>query len=341
VYKRQLPKNALFKFNGVSLARQTNSIDDVAPGLTLLLKNSGTTTITVKTDAEAINENVIAFVDAINEVRTKINEISKVDTTTNEGSILTGNYGVDMIGQNLKNITAEKGIGFDYDDDFYSSLSQIGILTDAEEGSVSRGLLVVDQEKLDEALANDPDAVAKLFSAYYAGETDQATFSYISCLPGTTEAGTYDVRWDQATQTGTIGGYAATYNAATKELTANSGAPVSGLVVRINDPATDITTGVVRIKLGKTNELIDEIKVLTDPKSSPTDFEAGPLAVLEENYNDIIKSIDAKIEYEERRITRLQRQYKDRFARLDAMLGYYNNMAAGMQSQIISMMQQS
>ncbi|WP_338010253.1 flagellar filament capping protein FliD [Desulfocurvibacter africanus] len=337
----QLPQDALFKFNGISLTRQTNSIDDVAPGLTLLLKDSGTTTITVKTDAEAIKENVIAFVDAVNEVRTKINEISKVDTTTNEGSILTGNYGVDMIGQNLKNIVASKGIGFDYDDDFYSALSQIGILTDAEEGSVTRGLLVLDEAKLDEALANDPDAVAKLFSANYSGETDQPTFSYLSCLPGTTEAGTYDVRWDQATQTGTIGGYAATYNAATKELTANSGAPVSGLVVRINDPLADITTGVVRIKLGKTNELIDEIRVLTDPKSSPTDFEAGPLAVLEENYNDIIKSIDSKIEFEERRITRLQRQYKDRFARLDAMLGYYNNIASGMQSQILSMMQQS
>ncbi|WP_027369043.1 flagellar filament capping protein FliD [Desulfocurvibacter africanus] len=337
----QLPQDALFKFNGISLTRQTNSIDDVAPGLTLLLKDSGTTTVTVKTDAEAIKENVIAFVDAVNEVRTKINEISKVDTTTNEGSILTGNYGVDMIGQNLKNIVASKGIGFDYDDDFYSALSQIGILTDAEEGSVTRGLLVLDDAKLDEALANDPDAVAKLFSANYSGETDQPTFSYLSCLPGTTEAGTYDVRWDQATQTGTIGGYAATYNAATKELTANSGAPVSGLVVRINDPLADITTGVVRIKLGKTNELIDEIRVLTDPKSSPTDFEAGPLAVLEENYNDIIKSIDSKIEFEERRITRLQRQYKDRFARLDAMLGYYNNMASGMQSQILSMMQQS
>jgi len=443
----QTPKDAQFKLNGLTLTRSTNSINDVVPGLTFLLKDQGTgINITVKTDTEAIKENIQTFVESVNEVRTKINEISMVDTTTNEGSILTGNYGIQIISQNLKNIVAGLGIGFDYNDDLYSALPQIGILTNAEEGSANRGLLALDEDKLNRALAVDPDAVAKLFAADYVGSaiqptfsyvscpdtitpgtyavewnadtktgtidgysatyreysrevmaapdgtvfyetvrelvcedgpakdlvirinnpdlgsakglvtiidsgngpdgsitnyTDQSTFSYVSCLSGTTIAGTYEIRWDADGQEGTIGGHPATWDSSTKQLTGGAGTPVAGLVIRINDPTADITSGSIRLKIGKASELINEIMVLTDPKSGPKDFEAGPLAVLEENYRDIIASIDKKIEYEERRITRLTRQYKDRFARLDALLNHYSGISAGLQSQIISMMGES
>ncbi len=340
----QVATNAQIEFNGLTITRSSNVIDDIVPGITLNLKQVDTVgaTLTVNTDKEAIKENVRAFVDAVNEVRKKISEISKVDATTNQGSILTGNYGVDMIGQNLKNIIASKGIGFDYDSNTYSALPQIGIMTNADEGSIESGLLTLDESKLDEALAKDPEILASLFSAYYQGSSDSPNFSYASSLPGTTKAGTYEVAYTVADKnaSGTIGGYSATWDSSTKQLTGAAGTPVAGLVINVTNLADGAYTGNVSLLLGKTNELIDELKVLTDPKSGPSDFEAGPLAVLEENYRDIIASIDKKIEYEEKRITRLTRQYKDRFARLDAMLSYYNSVSAGMQSQIIGMMKE-
>lgn len=340
----QVATNAQIEFNGLTITRSSNVIDDIVPGITLNLKQVDTVgaTLTVNTDKEAIKENVRAFVDAVNEVRKKISEISKVDATTNQGSILTGNYGVDMIGQNLKNIIASKGIGFDYDSNTYSALPQIGIMTNADEGSIESGLLTLDESKLDEALAKDPEILASLFSAYYQGSSDSPNFSYASSLPGTTKAGTYEVAYTVSggSASGTIGGHAATWDGTTKQLTGAAGTPVAGLVVSVTNLTDGAYTGNVSLLLGKTNELIDELKVLTDPKSGPSDFEAGPLAVLEENYRDIIASIDKKIEYEEKRITRLTRQYKDRFARLDAMLSYYNSVSAGMQSQIIGMMKE-
>lgn len=344
----QAAADAQVEFNGLTITRSSNVIDDIVPGITLTLKQANATgTLTVNTDKEAIKENVRAFVDAVNEVRTKIIEISKVDTATNEGSILTGNYGIDMIGQNLKNIIASKGIGFDYLKQTYSALPQLGITTVAEEGSPEAGLLTLDEEKLDEALAKDPAIVASLFSAYYEGSSDSPNFSYASSLPGMTEAGTYKVAYDVSGGTvtsATIGGYPATWDSTTKQLTGAKGPdpdnpyPTAGLVVTVTNLTNGSYSGNISLFLGKTNELINELKALTEPKSSEKDLDAGPLAVLEWNYKDIMDSIDRKIEYEERRISRLERQYKDRFARLDALLNQYNGIASGLQSQIVGMM---
>lgn len=343
------------EFNGLTITRSSNVIDDIVPGLTLNLKQVDPAggTLTVNTDIESVKENVRGFVEAINEVRTKIIEISKVDTTTNTGSILTGNYGVEMISQNLKNIIADKGIGFDYNADLFSTLPQIGITTDANEGSVTQGLLVLDEAKLHEALNTNPDAVAELFTAKGIGSSNTSDFSFVSAIDGITEGGQFEVSY--SVTGGVIDGNQVSINgqlytvAGDNTVTCNvGGRPENGLVIRISNlsdgnhpPSADPTDKLyASYKFGKTSELIDELKALTDPKSGDFDHEAGPLAILEGNYLDIIESIDKKIAYEERRITRLHRQYKDRFARLDATLSYYNGISAGMQSQIVGMMKE-
>ncbi len=373
----QVADDAEIEFNGLVIKRSSNSIDDIIPGVTLNLKKVDATggTITVAMDKEAVKEHVVDFVDAVNEVRTKLMELTKVDNSTKEGSILTGNYGVQIIDQRLKDIIAQNGLGFQsYNSltnlgDYYSSLSQLCILTERDGGSINKGLLVFDEFMLsmgehmtfDKAFDANPEAVANLFAANRSGVTNTSDFSFISDT-GLAKPGTYTVSYE-GNGTGvvdnkvTINGTVYSMNPDTREVTCDvKGNPEHGLVIRINNvaagphgsyPADHFGTGspevpyTVSIQRGKINELIDELKALTDPKSGPNDFEAGPLAVLEENYNDIIKSINTKIEYEERRITRMKNQYKQRFARLDAMLGYYNNLSASMQTQIISMMQQS
>ncbi|WP_319472067.1 flagellar filament capping protein FliD [uncultured Pseudodesulfovibrio sp.] len=69
--------------------------------------------------------------------------------------------------------------------------------------------------------------------------------------------------------------------------------------------------------------MIDELTELTKPFNKFTN-EGGPLAVLQNNYNDIMDSIDDKIAYENRRIEKLERTMKLKFARLDTLLGQYN-----------------
>ncbi|MDD4951874.1 MAG: flagellar filament capping protein FliD, partial [Desulfovibrionaceae bacterium] len=325
------------------IERATNSVDDVIVGLTLNLKeaNPGTTIqLTVDTDMDAVKENVRDFVDQLNEVRTKIQELTKFDETTESGSILTGNYGVDMISQKLKGITADIGVGFEYYNqttgagDKYSALSQLGILTDAEQGSLTYGLLVIDEDRLDEVLQDDPEAVAQLMSAYYEGESRSSDFTYVSYIDGTTQAGNYEVQIvsdGSSITSATINGQAAIISG--WEITGASGTDEAGLLIRLDNHGAGTYTGTVSLKLGKAGQLVNELTDLTKPYNAAT-YEGGPLAILERNYQDIMDNIDDKIAWEEDRIEKMERNLRDKYARLDATLGYYDQLSASLTSQI-------
>ncbi|SKA74892.1 flagellar hook-associated protein 2 [Paucidesulfovibrio gracilis DSM 16080] len=368
----QSNQNAELRVNGWPtsdwISVPSNTVTGIVDGLTLNLKGSSLGTdisLTVNTDKEAVKENVRTFVDQINEVRKYILEITNFDTVEEEGSLLTGNYGVEMISQNLKNIASEKGLGFFYYDDsgaapqgdVFSSLSQVGILTDADENSPTAGLLQVDEERLDEALAEDTDAVAKLFSADHEGgvynTNDLAYYSHIDSI---TQAGSYKVKYTvdgsgEITEAW-INGFKASIDNVNHRITSPSNKvavgdtlveqnPSAGLVLDVLNraPGTyppsgtsdeDYPLGV--LKQGKTGQFINELKELTNENT-------GPLHILEENYEDIMDMIDDKIAYEEKRITKMERTLKEKFARLDALLGQYEGQSAQLTSQISQMSQ--
>ena len=92
--------------------------------------------------------------------------------------------------------------------------------------------------------------------------------------------------------------------------------------IRLDNTNAGTYSGSVSVKQGKTGQMIDELSELTKPYNKYT-YEGGPLAVLQDNYNDIMDSIDQKIEYENTRIDKMERNLKLKFARLDALLGQY------------------
>lgn len=332
----QSNQDAQLKLNGWPAAswitRSSNTITDLIDGITLNLKGTTalntTVSIDVKTDLEAVKENVRTFVNQMNVVRQQIIDMTKVDSTSGRGSILTGNYGVQMISSNLKDAVASKGIGFDWDLDDYVVLSQLGITTDAQEGSVTQGLLLLDEDALDEALAADPDAVALLFAADHVGSVNSTDFSYGSHINGITTAGEYAISYTIAggvITSATINGHEATVSGSV--ITGKSGYDEAGLELDVINMADGSYTGKAFLKLGKNGEIINDLKDLTSSTS-------GPLHILEENYKDITDSIDKKIDYEERRITMMESRLRERYARLDAMLGTYDQLSTQLKSQI-------
>lgn len=87
------------------IERSTNTISDVVSGVTMnLLKAGESTTLNMAMDSGAITEKARLFVDEVNTVLTVIRNQTKVDSVGSKitGSILTGNYGLQMIQQNLK-----------------------------------------------------------------------------------------------------------------------------------------------------------------------------------------------------------------------------------------------
>ncbi len=336
------------------IERAANAVTDVLPGITMNLVQAGqTTTLTTATDTSAVVDKVKGFVEAINSVLTKIQEQTKVSTVgaKTTGSLLTGNYGLQMIQQRLKNILAAKGVGFDRDLDPVTSLASVGITTDTSQGSPTFGLLVLDEAALRAALNSDPQAVARVFAADNVPSTKEGIedplnpghyipatsphFQFNSLIQGITKGGEYAVTYTisggaiSASPPPTIGGFPATISG-TKLTATGDDNPAKGLVIEVIDTTDGTYTGTVFVKNGKALELADEIKRLTAPLE-------GPLKILEDNYQDIMDNIDKKIAYEERRLSQLERTLRSRFAKLEAVLGTYDKLSASLSSQINSL----
>ena len=327
--------DALLKLDGWPsssyLTRSSNKITDLVDGVTLNLNSTGTTTLTTTTDTDTIKSNIQTFVKEMNTVRTLLQELTNVDTSSNTASILTGNYGVQLIQSRLETIVASTGIGFDSSKDTYSVLSQLGITTDASEGSSSEGLLIIDDETLDAILASNADAVAKLFSANYAGSSSSSELSIASYISGTTECGTYEVSYTTDASgkitAATINGHPALFHSNSNIITGQHGYDEAGLAINCIDVTAGTHTATASLRQGKMGELADVVDELTDPMN-------GPLVILDQNYDDIVSMIDDKIAFEKTRISNYAKRLRTRFAKVDSLLSTYSNQQTALTSYI-------
>ncbi|MFP5239253.1 MAG: flagellar filament capping protein FliD [Acidobacteriota bacterium] len=331
-------QDAKLKINGWPLSnayitRPTNTISDVVAGLTLSLKSSGSGLITVDTDIDSVVENVKTFVSQVNKVRSMIRELTRVDSTTKQASILTGNYGLQICDSIMKNITAADGVGFSYLTDKYTSLSPLGLSTDAVEGSNTEGLIMLDEAMLRSQLASNANAVGLIFAGTYVGDTDSSDISYNSYISGLTKAGNYKVSYTMAggkVTAATIGGHPATFDPVKNTITGKAGTPEAGMVVQVNNNTDGSYTHTVNLRLGKAPELVDELADLTNA-------DTGPLNILQKNYVTISDNIQKKIDYENKRISAYAQSLKNKFSKLDALLGTYNQQQTSLASQITQM----
>lgn len=279
------------------------------------------------------------------------------------GSPLSGNYGVQLITSNLKSMLTQRSPGFrpltstnDPSGDIFTNLLSIGITYDSNESSATFGQLrfltddetqgsyvvegktdengkeVTEKAKvyntLTEAIEKDPVAVAKLLLGV-EGTSDSPGISVNSFLKDTTKPGIYDVSYTVANGVISdvfINGVKAEKQDTVGNVYSVASSDARGLSITIDDLSEGAHTGTVRIKQGKINQLTDffndELRqgVKGDP-SSPR----GGLVVLKEHYQEIMQNIDKKISQETERITLWEKRQKSRFARLDALLGRYNN----------------
>ena len=357
----QTAQDALFKVDGYPTAsdawisRDTNTIDDVVDGLTLTLRDAGETRLTVTLDTDALQENIETFVDAVNTVKSLIDELTAVtvgesdddeddsDTTVSSddsasGSVLTGNYGVNLVESRIKDIVASSGLGFTAYDadtglgDYYSTLSQIGIQTDTDTSSDTYGLLVIDYEDLYEALDEDPEGVASLFVADYEGDTDSSDFSYVSCVEGTTDAGEHDISY-VVSGGKLVSAYVDGEEAEIVdgwEITAAPGTEAEGLTVRVDNRADGSYSGTASIKQGKVGELIDALAYITDDES-------GTLNIIVDNYQTIVDNAESSISKEEDRLTLLEDRLRERYSKLESTLSTYQSMLDTLETQLESL----
>lgn len=177
--------DAIIKYEGITITRPTNDIDDVIPEITLHLheKTEKAATITVKPDAEASKNALIDFVGKYNQAVAQINILSQDKSDiVNELEYLTQDekdrelerlgmfqteFSLTSIKSNMANIVTSS---YRFSDDAeVTMLAELGIATNASgfSGSYSqsrlRGYLEIDEKKLDAALESHLNDIKAMF----------------------------------------------------------------------------------------------------------------------------------------------------------------------------------
>lgn len=177
--------DAIIKYEGITITRPSNDIDDVVPEITLHLheKTEKAATIQVKPDTEASKTALIEFVGKYNQAVAEINILSQDKREIiNELDYLTDDeresefeklgmfqteFSLTSIKSNMANIITSS---YRFSDDAeITMLSDLGIATNASgfSGSYSqsklRGYLEIDEKKLDSVLENNLDDVKAMF----------------------------------------------------------------------------------------------------------------------------------------------------------------------------------
>jgi flagellar hook-associated protein 2 len=148
-------QDALLTYNGVSVARPTNEIDDLIPGINLSVKAvTAEAVVQVGRDTAPVKEKVQALVDAYNQMVSDF-AILTGEPSDDEEDIFSGALrGDSTVRQVLARIRTDFFGASETGSDEVNSLRNLGITVDKS------GVLTLNETELDEALADRFDEVA-------------------------------------------------------------------------------------------------------------------------------------------------------------------------------------
>lgn len=178
--------DAVIKYEGITITRPTNKIDDVVPHVTLNVKQptEKTATIEINPDKDSAKNALIEFVGKYNQVMAEINIlsdnkpeiISELDYLTDDEKeaeekklgMFQGDFSLQNGKSQMRTIVTSN---YRWSENAtVTMLNQIGISSRASgnnggsyNASQMRGYLEIDEKKLDSSLENDLDQIKNLF----------------------------------------------------------------------------------------------------------------------------------------------------------------------------------
>lgn len=160
-YIERRAQNAELTIDGIPITSQSNTVENAVEGVTLTLnqtttgsENGKATRLALTRDDAATNKTIQEFVTAYNNVISTISAQTKYDMDAQKGSALTGEALPRRIQSDIRN-----AISHNLSTGEVRNLSQAGITI-----NLSTGMMEVDQKKLDAALKDNSQDLARLFS---------------------------------------------------------------------------------------------------------------------------------------------------------------------------------
>ena len=180
----RVAQDAELTVDGLQITRSTNQVDDILEGSTISLEGvtQGPATVTVEEDSSGAVEGIQAFVEGFNALQAQLNELTSFDPETQESGPLNGDS---LVRGLTSQIRSELTQPLDeLEGRAVRSMADIGILTNRD------GTLDFDQQRLEEGLREDPQAVEALFSQTGFAEGDGFSLRSAS---SSAEPGRFDV----------------------------------------------------------------------------------------------------------------------------------------------------
>lgn len=165
-------QDATVVVNGLTITNSGNTIDGVIEGISLNLKSSdigSTKTIEIQNDTADLSQAVQDFVDLYNALDEIFNNLGSSETDEEDETMgsLNGDSVLREVKYQIRNAMIESIPGLTGS---VQSLADIGIKSELD------GTLSLDTSMLDSAIANNPEAVGKLFSASATATDNQVTY---------------------------------------------------------------------------------------------------------------------------------------------------------------------
>lgn len=344
---KQDADNAVFKMNGVSITRQSNNISDLVDGVSFILKqdmvSAPATEVTVEIAADQMIEknSIINFINTYNDLKIFAAKQSEVgddgfykDTAVLSDSALLRNT-MNSISSQLSSIVSGLGVNAP------SRLADLGI-TFIDQAATKdtpkvRNLLTVDDGKLTTAIANDPEAVRKVFAFDFTTDnTALRVFSRTNALAAssfslaiTPSTSTFTATYDNGSGPVTIDMDAtAVVNSGTGlttgySLKGKAGTVLEGLVL-VYASTADSTASVTT-----TQGIADKLFNIADPAlktdSGSLAVELNALKDADTRLNDNIAKINADVEI-------YRQQLLDKFARLEQAIANINTLLSSIKA---------
>jgi flagellar hook-associated protein 2 len=312
------------------IKRSSNTIDDVISGVTLHLHDvtdAGGEEITLTRDIQSVKTKLSAMVTAYNAAVTYIKEKTAYNDELKTAGILMGDYVVSTIRSQIREPIIAPTSGFIEDIDSFLMPAHIGLEID------KNGMLSFDANVFDEAIAEDYMDVLSIIGADKTGSSDSNDIEFYGAHSDYTTAGDYMVKveydasgdiykaWiklstedDSRYRVATISG-----NVITGDITfaenGNPAYPENGLQVTAPTTGTPSSTiyATVRVKQGFAGAIEDALDRMLKASS-------GTIQIDQEHSDDVIKSLQKKIDNEEYRLTIKESRLVARFARLEKTL---------------------
>jgi flagellar hook-associated protein 2 len=147
--------NASLTINDIAVTSATNVVTDAAQGVTMTLKKTGTTSMSISQDLDSIKAAVQGLASAYNNIQAAAKQLTAFDVKAGTKAALTGDAVLRGIQSTLRAIlnTPEGGMAANAP----NTLAQIGVTLQKD------GTMAIDTKKLDAALGANLNDVAALF----------------------------------------------------------------------------------------------------------------------------------------------------------------------------------